>query len=117
MKTRYIIALLLGLFVLSLVFADRSSNIFNTDRLKWMSSLDWAITALGTAIAAISGFRLLHAALNGHKLPQIMPAVIALFAGLTLFQRFWAIPLSFAAIVVCWLIVEYLRPAKKESGD
>ena len=112
MKSRYVIALMVGLFVLALL-ADRGTSFFNTDRVRWMSALDWAITALGVGIAAISGLRLLQLALQGAKLPQIMPPVVALFAGLGMYQRFWAVPISFAAILISWLLAEHFRPSQK----
>ena len=56
MKTRYVVALLVGLFVLALL-ADRNTGMFNTDRVRWMAAINWAMTTMGTAVAAISAFR------------------------------------------------------------
>jgi len=109
MKARYIIALLVALFLLALL-VDRNTGMFNTDRVRWMAALNWAVTALGIAIATISAFRLLHLGLQGATLPQIMPPAVAFFAGLTLFQTFWAVPLSFAAVLICWLFASHFRP-------
>jgi branched-subunit amino acid ABC-type transport system permease component len=114
MKTRYILLLLIGLFGLALL-VDRNSSVFNTDRVRWLSALDWAVTAFGVAIAAISGMRLLQAGLQGAKLSQIMPAVVGFFAGVVMYQRYWAIPVAFACVLSCWLIVEHFRPVDKKS--
>jgi hypothetical protein len=114
MKTRYILLLLIGLFGLALL-VDRNSSAFNTDRLRWVSAFDWAVVAMGSGVAVISAFRLLHFGLQGAKLSQIMPAVIAFFAGVSMCQRYWATPIAFASVLICWLVVEHFRPVDKKS--
>jgi branched-subunit amino acid ABC-type transport system permease component len=116
MKTRYILLLFLGLTVLAWL-ADRASSGFNTERVRLLSALDWAVMALGMAIAVISGIRLLFAGLQGAKLPQMMPTVIAFLAGGVMYQRYWAVLVAFACVVGCWLVVEHFRPVDKKSEN
>jgi len=114
MKIRYVILILIGLFLLSLL-ADRKDSMFNADRARWVAALNWTACAMGAAIAVASCIRLLMAAVQGAKMPQIMPAVISFFAGLSLFSVYWANSLSLAAVVICWLVVEHLRPPDKKA--
>jgi cytochrome b561 len=116
MKIRYVILILVGLFVLSLV-ADRNNSVFNADRARWIAALNWTAGAIGVAVAAASCIRLLMAAMQGAKLPQVMPSVIAFLAGVTLYSLFWAVPIALAAVVVCWLVVEHFRPSDGKTGD
>jgi len=116
MKIRYVIILLVGLFVLSLVI-DRNASAFSTDRVRWMGALEWTGIAMGIVITAISAFRLLHFGLQGGKLPQIMPTAVALFGGLTLCLKYWPVPISFAALLIAWLIVEHLKPADQKPEE
>lgn len=116
MKIRYIILILVGLFVLSLV-ADRNSSMFNTDRARWVAALNWTGGAVGVAVAAVSSIRLLLLAIQGARLPQVMPLVISLLAGVALYSFFWAVPIALAAIVVSWLLAEHFRPSEAKTGD
>jgi hypothetical protein len=114
MKTRYFMALLLGIFVLALFFGDRA---YGFNGLRWMQALDWTATTLGIAIAAFSVFRLFNSALQGARVAQMLPFVVAFLGGLTLYQRYWPVPIALAAVIVAWLIAERLRPADNKNED
>jgi hypothetical protein len=114
MKTTYFIALLAGMFVLALVFGDRP---YGFSGLRWMQALDLTATTLGIAIAALSVFRLFSNSFQGARLAQMLPSVVAFLGGLTLYQRYWPVPIALTAVVIGWLIAEHFRPSVKKSDD
>jgi hypothetical protein len=117
MKTLQLLAIILALFLSALLIGGRDSAFGPANQVKWMQALDWTATALGVGLAALSAFRLLQGALRGERLAQLLPMIVAFFAGLALFQRFWSVPIAFAAIIIAWLVVDHLRPCDKKSDD
>jgi hypothetical protein len=116
MKKYAHVALLVGLFIFALIFAS-TDGPFQGNQMKLASAMDWTISAIGSIIAILSALRLFQAAIQKAKLSDLLPPIIALLAGLTFYQRYWAIPVSLAAIIVCWLIMDRLRPPQEESGE
>lgn len=128
MKTSHIVLLVVSVFAVALWFGTHAAGfpdgrmvsmvtMPDPGNVRWMAALEFTATALGILIAAIGAFTVLCEALRGSRLPQILPAVVALFGGLLLYQRHWSVAVSFAAIVMGWGVAEYLRPSKKKDDD
>jgi hypothetical protein len=117
MKPINFVVLLVGLFLAALLFGRQHLGLDISDRFEWTLALGWAISAAGGGVAAISAFLLLQRAMNGATLPQVLPLLIALLAGLLMYQSHWAIAIALAAIVVAWSVMEFLRPPKGTKLD
>ena len=128
MKTSHIVVLVVSFFAVALWFGPHAAGfpdgrvvsmatMPDPGTVHWMAALEFTATALGIMIAAISAITILGEALRGARLPQMLPAVVALFGGLLLYQRHWSVAVSFAAIVLGWGVAEYLRPSNKKDDD
>ena len=111
------VVLLVGLFLAALLFGRQRLGLDISERFEWTLALGWAISAAGGGVAAISAFLLLQRAMNGATLQQVLPLLIALLAGLLLYQSHWAIAVALAAIVVAWSVTEFLRPSRGTKQD
>ena len=117
MKTLHFIILLIVLFLAAFLFGRQRHGLDAMDRMELSLALNWTLTAVGGALAAISAFLLLLRAIAGTTLQQGLPLVVALLGGLLLFQNHWAIAVSLAAIVVAWSLAEFFRPSKGTKSD
>ena len=117
MKTLHFIILLIGLFLVAFLFGRQRHGLDAMDRMELSFALNWALTAVGGALAAISAFLLLLRAMAGTTLQQGLPLVVALLGGLLLFQNHWAIAVSLAAIVIAWSMAEFFQPSKEAKSD
>jgi hypothetical protein len=112
MKTLHFIILLIGLFLAAFLFARQRHGLDAMERMELSLALNWALTAVGGALAAISAFLLLLRAMAGTTLQEGLPLVVSLLGGLLLYQNHWAIAVALAAIVVAWSVTEFFRPSK-----
>lgn len=126
MKTSNFVILVVALFALALWYGERAFRITtggpmfgmpDPGSVRLTAAFELVANAIGVAVAAISALRLLQCAFQEAKLPQLLPVVVALFGGLLLYQRHWAIAVALAVVVVGWLIVGYLRLRLKKDDE
>ena len=127
MKPQHFVALVVGLFFLALWYGEHTLAVASgmpafrmpdPGNVRLTAALEWTANVFGVVIAAVSALHLLQCALQGAKLRQLLPVVVALFGGLLLYQRHWAVAVALAAIVVGWLVVVYLSSLEdKDDGD
>ena len=117
MKTLHFVVLLVGLFIAALIFIHMKRGVDAIDRMELSLALNWTFSAVGGALAAISGFLILSRAVTGTALTQILPLVVALAGGLLLYQNHWATAVALAAIVIGWSLNECLRSDRGAKAE
>ena len=108
---REMIPIAVMLLIVLVVFIIAFNGIDSPeDEAEANAALGWTLQAFGALLAVIAAFGLFWRALNGDPLDLQFSYVLALFAGLLLFQIHWSLAVALGAIGVAMIIRSIWAP-------
>ena len=116
---REVIPIAVVLLLVLVVFAIAASQIESLgDYDEGSAALTWTLHAFGAILAIIAAFGLFWRALNGDPLDLQFSYVLALFAGLLLYDIEWSLAIALGAIGVAMIIRSiWVRYPAARVGD